>query len=253
MIYHLGVEDIEPGKWLAWAFELLGCYAKAASEEEAFAGAQAAIEEYFFWVARHGRPTPRADQPIEGKVVETYRSFVSEGDYIVNAFFEDDRRPLSGAEVGEGIWLLGCTRRDLMELIRDIPPERFTEPIRDDVFGSIEKIVEHVATAEWWYFDRLGMAFPRDQMPEGLAGKLEKVRAQTVALLPALVDDSRVVERRGEKCAGVGHRDAPRRVRQSSRAGAPGLPGGERGLCWMPAQDCEKWIVRMVRYGEEKD
>jgi predicted RNase H-like HicB family nuclease len=199
MVYHLGVEDMEPGKWLAWVFELTGCFSRGSSESDAIAGARPAVEGYFEWVGRHGRPMRRSDDEVEIEVAETFYSYASENDYLVNAFFEDDRRPLTDVDAEEGLWLLGCTRRDLAAVLDRIPRERFERPIPGDAFGSLEKIAEHVATAEWWYFDRLGMAFPWAELPEGLGEKLEKVRAQTVELLPKLVGDGRIVERRGER------------------------------------------------------
>lgn len=199
MVYHLGVEDMEPGKWLAWVFELTGCFSRALSESEAIAGARAAIEGYLEWTEHHGRTLREVDDQIEVEVAEIFHSYASEKDYLVNAFFEDDRRPLTETDVEEGLWLLGCTRRDLLAVLDRIPRERFDRPIPDDAFGSLEKIAEHVGTAEWWYFDRLGMAFPREEMPEGSGEKLEKVRAQTVELLPKLVGDGRIVDRRRER------------------------------------------------------
>jgi uncharacterized damage-inducible protein DinB len=133
------------------------------------------------------------------QVAEVFHSFVSKGDYVVNAFFEDDRRSLTYDEVEHGLWLLECSRRDLLALIERMSSGKLDEPVTGEVQGSIRGILNHVAWAEWWYFDRLNLAFAREGMPEETFSKLDKVRAQTRAQLPKLVGDRRVVERVGEQ------------------------------------------------------
>jgi hypothetical protein len=63
----------------------------------------------------------------------------------------------------------------------------------------VGEILAHVAQAEWWYFDRLGLACERGAMPEDLLGRLAAVRAQTRRRLPELAGDDRVVTRAGER------------------------------------------------------
>jgi uncharacterized damage-inducible protein DinB len=177
---------------------LPGCFSSAFTQEEVIAQTPARISEYFAWLASHGRVTSLPKDPIEVQVAEVFRSFISEGDYVVNAFFEDDRRPLTSGELEDVFWLLDRTRRDLLAVIQPIPAARLHQPIPGEVQGSIAGILDHIAWAEWWYFDRLGLAFNRAEMPEDPFAKLAKVRAQTRARLPELVGDDRVVERVGE-------------------------------------------------------
>lgn len=73
------------------------------------------------------------------------------------------------------------------------------QPIPGEKRDSIAGVLDHIAWAEWWYFDRLNQAFPRSEMPGDPLTKLEKVRAQTRARLPKLVGDAQVVERVGEQ------------------------------------------------------
>lgn len=200
MPYRLGVEDIEPDHWLAWALDLPGCFSAARTEEEAVARAPAAIADYRSWLVGHGRAASRADEWCDVTVVEVFHAFSEEADdYLVNAFFADDRRPLAREEIAEGLALLGCSRRDLLTVARRLSPEALDRPVADEARGSIAGILGHIAQAEWWYFDRLGLACPRAELPGEPFARLEQVRAWTVARLPELVDDERVTERVGEQ------------------------------------------------------
>jgi hypothetical protein len=63
---------------------------------------------------------------------------------------------------------------------------------------SINGILGHVGGAEWWYLDRLGLAFPRDQMPEDPQVCLEKVHDYFTTTLPKLDGVKKVVGIDGE-------------------------------------------------------
>jgi hypothetical protein len=55
-----------------------------------------------------------------------------------------------------------------------------------------------VGGAEWWYLDRLGLAFAQKDVPDEPVDRLEKVRNHLVMALPGLVGDDRVVTPNGE-------------------------------------------------------
>ncbi len=187
MLYRLGVEDIEPNHWVAWVLELPGCYSKARNREDAIANAPSTIDQYFEWLASHGCETARPPGRTEVEIGESWTSFLSKGDYIVNAFFEDDRRPLSSDDVEHTLMLLEFTRDDLLQVVQQISPERLDKPIEGEVQGSIRGVLKHIATAERWYFDRLNLAFDRKEMPDDVMDMLVKMRAYTRHKLPQLV------------------------------------------------------------------
>jgi predicted RNase H-like HicB family nuclease len=80
MRFQLGVEDIEPGHWIAWVFALPGCFTSASSQDEAVADAPAEIVVYFDWLTAHGEPMPAARATIETEVVSVFHAFTSEDD-----------------------------------------------------------------------------------------------------------------------------------------------------------------------------
>ncbi len=199
MEYRLFVEDIEQNHWVAWVLDLPGCFSSARTQEEAVALAPMRISAYFTWLKRHGHKFQPRGGGIEVTVEETFRSYVSDGMYVVNAFFEDDERPLDQEEVDLGLAILEYTRLDLLDSIEYLTPETLYRTFPGEVHGSIAGLLEHIAWAEWWYFDRIEKAPSRDEMPADPLGKLQTVRAHSRQQFPALVGDDRVRMAKGEK------------------------------------------------------
>ena len=196
MRYRLAVEDMEPGHWIAWALDVPGCFSSARTQEEAVTQAPAKIAEHLAWLAEHGRAGPA--NSIEADDVEVFLSFPSKEDpeYIVSAFFDDDRRPLTADDVDYGLWLLDCTRRDLMDTVTTLPPDQLDRPtVASKEFETVPGILNHIAIAEWWYFDRLDMGLVSNwrELPADPLTKLEQVRAHSRACLPKLIGDTRIV------------------------------------------------------------
>jgi len=198
-LYRLGIEDIEPNHWVAWVFELPGCYSKACNRDEAINNTPLRITQYFEWLSSYGCEVPHPPEKIEVDVSESWVSFISEEDYIVNAFFEDDRRALSSDDVDYVLKLLEFTRKDLLQVVQQISPDRLDKPIEGEVQSNIRGILKHIATAERWYFDRLNMAFERKEMPDDVMDMLENMRAYTRHKLPQLVGYTQITERIGER------------------------------------------------------
>jgi predicted RNase H-like HicB family nuclease len=199
MAYRIAVEDMEQNHWVAWALDLPGCFSSARTQEEAIVMAPTSISQYITWLKNLGyRQLPRQDY-IDVEVEETFRSFVSGGMYVANAFFEDDQRPLLEEDVEFGLWLLERTQEDLLDVVQTVDRDKFSQSIPGEVQGSIQGIVEHIAWSEWWYLDRLGLAFDREKMPAGVIKMLEAVRQHTRNQLPDLIGLDRIVIVRGEK------------------------------------------------------
>ncbi|UCD94195.1 MAG: DinB family protein, partial [Candidatus Zixiibacteriota bacterium] len=198
MVYRIGVNDIEPNHWVAWVFDLHGCFAKAKTHDEAVASVPETIKKYFRWLKSHNHPAS-APKDFDVLLAEDIKSPTLEDGYIANALFEDDRRPLTTEDADEIRQLLVYTRKDLHALIDEIPPDRMDRAIEGEVQTSVRGILNHIATAEWWYFDRIDMAFDRKEFTEDVPARLDKSRDYTISMLPALVGVEQVVEKRSEK------------------------------------------------------
>ncbi len=168
MSYRVGVEDVEPRHYVAWAFDAPGTFGSGKTPEEAL-----------------DRVGAKLGGAVE--IVEDLKSKLGAGGYIINALFEDDLRPVTTEEIAEAESLLEKTLASLMQAVE----RRRTSQAAD--------IVNHVAQAERWYFDRLGLSSPRAGLAEDPAERLRAVHQRTIELLPHLVDESIVTEKSGEK------------------------------------------------------
>jgi predicted RNase H-like HicB family nuclease len=193
MIYRVGVEDIEPNHWLGWVLDLPGCFSAAASEAEAIARVPAAIAAYYAWLARQDSTLPLTTGPGEVRVVESFRAFSDPNDptYLVNAFFEEDRRPLSYWDVTVALRLLDWTRQELQQVLRPATPEQLA--------GPIGKLVKHIANAENWYFSRLALGLDPSHLPPDPVERLAAVRANARSQLIYLIGDEQIASLNSEQ------------------------------------------------------
>lgn len=200
MTYRVAVEDIEPGHYVAWVLDLPGCFAKAPSLQEAVSRTAESITHYVGWVRQRDPTLPAVDPPFSVTVVETFEATVGEHDpdYLVNAFFEDDRRPLSYWDVALALNLLQWTREDLLQIVETLSPDKLRRPLPGEGWRSMTAIIEHVANAENWYLGHLGHGLPTSTLPEEPLERLRVVRQQMRDALPALIGDVRLTEESGE-------------------------------------------------------
>ncbi len=200
MRYRLAVEDMEPNHWIAWVLDLPACFSSAQTQTDAVAHAPKHIAEYYSWLSSHDSSLPVINEPIEVEVVDTFHSFASGEDpeYFVNAFFEDDRRPLNYWDIEVALRLLQWTRQDLLKVMQPITQEQFSKLIVGELRGSIAGLLKHVAGAENWYFDQLDLGLNRAQLPDDPLDMLKVVRANTRAHLVKLIVDERITKERDE-------------------------------------------------------
>jgi hypothetical protein len=120
----------------------------------------------------------------------------SEG-YEVNAWFRHDWKPLSEVDIQRGLNLLAWSRADLLAEVTHLSPQELNARQPGERW-SISGILGHVGGAEWWYLDRLGLAFPRAKVLEEPFERLEAVRQLLVEQLPSLADSRLVIGMDGE-------------------------------------------------------
>lgn len=170
----VGIEDIEPDHWVAWVFGVPGCFSAARREPDALAEVVGAYtgdtgdrRQVIVEVRERWRVSPADDDP----------------DFLVNACFDDDRRPLSSEDVRDGVARLEANRRRLTAILGGSVP--------DD--ADIMSIISHMATAERWYLAQFGLALA---WPPAVVDPLERlrwVRGLLLAALPTLVSCEDVV------------------------------------------------------------
>jgi hypothetical protein len=206
MKFRIGLENNNEGiRSIAWFLEHPGCYAYGENEPAALTNAAIAIHAYAAWIDGHGEAwlTLAGDLEIDAEQVWTDYQIneqfdrVAQGGYEMNAFFDHDWKPLTALDIERGLKLLAWSRAELLNMVTGLTAQQWTiKPAgeRWDVTG----IVNHIGAAEWWYLDRLGLAFPRAELPEEPMPRLQKVRAWLNELLPTFNDINHVVGKDGE-------------------------------------------------------
>jgi hypothetical protein len=205
MLFRIGMENENEGyRSLAWALEHPGCFAYGADADQALAALPPILLEYAEWIGRHEAAWLDPHDP-ELLVEETFQDYdinddfeiVDKGSYAVEPFFQYDWKPLTADDLETGLKILAWSRTDLLDLLLSLTPEQWSfqgEGERWDVAG----IVRHIGGAEWWYLDRLGLAFPKEEVPGEPLERLEKVRAFLLGVLPTLQESRQVTGMDGE-------------------------------------------------------
>lgn len=201
MAYPVALEDIEPDHYVCWVVDLPGGFSSARDPERALARAPTRIAHYYAWIKGHDQSLPDVSGPFEVELVEEFRAHASseDPDYLINAFFKSDRRPLSYWDVEAGLRLLNWSRQDLLKVLGSLRPESLHRPIQGEDRDSIAGVLEHVAGAENWYLDRLGLSLEWPSLPEDVFEKLEAVRGNTRTQLLRLIGEGRMTECSGER------------------------------------------------------
>jgi hypothetical protein len=208
MIFQVGVENNNEGRSLAWALEHPGCYAYGSNAEGAIHNLEGALDVYAGWILRHGTKTwlSFSQDEIETVVNGTWDVYyidddfdkVGEADgYSVDSFFPYDWKPLTAVDIERASKLLEWTRADLLKTVEGMSEEKLNATYPAERW-SIQGILGHVGSAEYWYMDCLGLAFPREQMPEPALERLKKVRAHFLSNLGRLEGVKKVVGVNGE-------------------------------------------------------
>jgi hypothetical protein len=125
-------------------------------------------------------------------VDEVIREWLSDADNSVNPFFNSDRAPLTGREIADALLLLDWNRADLLASIEGLSPSDLAREVENS--WDISRILLHTGVSEWWYMDRLDLAFPKADGPKEPMACLETVRSYFKTIVPTLLNDDWVVE-----------------------------------------------------------
>jgi DinB superfamily len=206
-MFRIGLENGAEGRSQAWVLGHPGCFAYGKDGSAALEAIPQAIQIYRKWISDRTQESWLAE-PDDGQnlfqVEETWECYSIDDDYElvqdgyeVNAWFRHDWLPLSEEDIRHGLLLLGWGRDALLDLVGRINAETLDRTYPDERW-SIAGILKHIGGAEWWYLDRLGLAFPRQAVPEDPFQRLEKVRSALVDVLPGLAGSTQVIGVSGE-------------------------------------------------------
>ncbi len=186
MIFRIGLENNNEGRSIAYALDHPGCFSYGKKGRGAIANLKGALNAYAEWIRHHQPETwlTFAQDEIEFEmdgVWEVY--FINDdlervsgtGSYSVESFFPYDWKPLTSTDIEHAMKLLTWSRADLLKTVKDLSAKKL-DATHPGERWSINGILGHVGGAEWWYLDRLGLAFPQDEVPKKPLERLEKVR-----------------------------------------------------------------------------
>lgn len=194
MPYVVCAEEMER-RWIAHVPDLPGCFATHHDRETAIGQVPRAIERYLEWVAGHGLRVSGLSGPMI--VTEVIRAWNYEAEYEVNAFFASDRPPLRPEELQEYERLLMASRDDLDHALDGLEMEDLEAEIPGERW-PILGILDQVALAEQWYFDRMGIGLATGELPGDPLERLVRVRENTLTRLADLGKREGVITLSGE-------------------------------------------------------
>jgi uncharacterized damage-inducible protein DinB len=205
MFFRVGIENNVEGRSLAWVLEHPGCFAYGPSADHALAAVPGAIYQYSDWIINRNDGfswiDPSDIELIHEDSWDVYTIDESFGlareGYEVNAWFLRDWKPLTEQEINRGLKILEWSRVDLLETVAGLSTEQMTLKFPGERW-SLEGILKHVSGAEWWYLNRLGLAFPKKDLPSNALERLEKVRSHLLEVLPRLAGTHEVLGIEGE-------------------------------------------------------
>jgi DinB superfamily len=205
MLFRVGIENNNEGyRSVAWALEHPGCFAYGPDSDQALDNLLPAIQAYAAWIKKHERPwfDPRDPELVLEETFNDYDitadlDIVEKGEYTVEPFFQYDWKPLTAVELEHAVKLLAWSRQDLLVLLHTLSPEQWAFKGKGERW-DVRGIANHIGGAEWWYLDRLGLAFPRPEVPPEPLPRLEKVRPRLLEVLPGLQDVTQVLGIDGE-------------------------------------------------------
>ena len=193
MIFQVGIENNNEGRSIAWALEHPGCFAYGMKGGAAVSNLEGALNKYAGWILHHEPNTwlNFAESEIEIVVNGIWDVYyindsldkATEADgYSVESFFPYDWKPLTTIEIKHALDLLAWSRDDLLKTVHGLSAAKLDQKYAGERW-SINGVLGHVGGAEWWYMERLGLTFPRADVPEEPLARLEKVRRHFNAAL----------------------------------------------------------------------
>ena len=196
MLIRVGMEKYPGNNFTAWALDFPGCVAYGKDEAEALLALPRKLLEFDYWVRLHSDDPWFELDSMDFHVDETFvvsQTNCQGMEYEVNAFFKDDQRPLSEAEVSQALQVIGWQQDELLAGIEFVGEEQLNR-VETGQRWSIMGILRQLANAEVRYLQNFGVEtsqIPRDTDP------ISAINQSFEAVIEALSDlagDSRVVD-----------------------------------------------------------
>jgi hypothetical protein len=198
MQIRIGLENEIEGRSLAWVLDYPGCFAYGRDGTEAILRVPQAVITFREWAAENTTTSWLQDlgdfDIALTEIFECYKVIDNGREIEINAWFQDDLRSLSKDEIERGIALLEWSSTDLKNLVAHLTSEQLNQKFTNERW-SISGVVQHVAKANWWYLDRLGLTnLDLSKYDDSLFERLDMVQQELLTSLPKLVGKSSKIE-----------------------------------------------------------
>lgn len=202
MQIRIGLENGIEGRSLAWVLDFPGCFAYGKDGTEAILRTPQALLTFREWVGEHTSNSWLEDLDnfdiALTEIFECYTVKNEKNNYEVNAWFNDDVRALSAVEIERGLAMLDWSQSDLESQLKPLTRNQLEQKFAGERW-SIEGVVRHVANANWWYLDRLGLAGIDLKMTSNNSiERMSQVQDELHRVLPTLVNKPLNIEMDGE-------------------------------------------------------
>jgi len=205
MIIRIGIDKGFENKVVAYALDYPGCFAYGMDEAEALLRLPQALLNYEVWIKDHTEDCWVNFTEMDLRVTDVMDSFVINEEshpklagVEVNAFFEDELRPVTEIEVEKSLLIFTWQREELYGGISTLSEEVLEKQYPDQRW-NILGILKHIANAENWYLSRLGYSnLRKDQLPEQPLARLEIMQEAVSTFFRQFPLDARVLNIDGE-------------------------------------------------------
>ncbi|MBA3073939.1 MAG: DinB family protein [Anaerolineae bacterium] len=198
MLVKIGSENGFVEKSIAWVIDHPGCFAYGKDDKEAILRVPQAMVAYQEWIGKHTEESWLSDLgDFDVRLIEALEK--PKDGSPSRDWFQFDEQPLSQLEVEHGLKLLGWSRADLLDIATSFSDQELDQTFEGERW-SIRGIVGHIASAETWYLDRLGLAEGlKENREKDVFSRLVEVRKRTVEVLPLWVGNAEIREVDDEK------------------------------------------------------
>jgi len=154
-VHYTAIENGTNGKWYGRIIDLLGSITKANSREELVLNLENEKHEYILWLKGYNEDLSvyLHDKLIIKEEISNISQLGESGGTV--ALFEYDKRVVSSERLKYFFKLMEYSRKTLLELIKDIQPEKMAEQVSQNN-RTIIQVLHHICNTEEWYKSRLG-------------------------------------------------------------------------------------------------
>ena len=200
MRINIALEGKYEGKYIAWAVDYPGCFGYGIDEQEAIINFPKDFLAYQNWInfKAGGESWLKNINDFDIHLIESFKNIENSEKKIVCSWFQNEESPLEQLEIDQAIKILNWSRKDFLDLWQLIPETDMNQEFEGERW-TINEIFLHVANAEWWYLDRLGLAdCNKNNLPAEPLKRLAQVRENLVNVLHSLENKRFVYEVEGE-------------------------------------------------------